>query len=101
MNRIFAITNIAFSFLCIAPGALILFAALYSKAPAGQERPHVQLARDWSRFPPADRANCLRSTGSSGTYTDLLTCLEIKRDARQLPKEPGMPGTVGQSRAAD
>jgi hypothetical protein len=53
-----------------------------------------QLARQWSQFPAADRDSCtsLTKMGSNGTYTDLLTCLEIKRDARLLPKEPGLVG---------
>jgi len=57
-----------------------------------------ELAQHWSEFPQADRTSCLQltTTGSSGTYTDMLTCLEIKRDARKIPKEPGL-GAVGQS----
>jgi hypothetical protein len=57
-----------------------------------------ELAKHWSEFPQADRTSCLQltTTGSSGTYTDFLTCLEIKRDARKIPKEPGL-GAVGQS----
>ena len=86
MHRIF---GIVLASLCIAPGALILFFAALSKAPTGHERPQVQLAKDWTLFPPADRANCLKSTGSTGAYTDLLKCLEIKRDANSesVPKK--------------
>ena len=48
-----------------------------------------QLAQDWGRFPQTDRSSCVRLTtlGGGGTYTELLTCLEVKRDARNLPKE--------------
>src|SRR2546428_714441 len=56
MNRILAIT---IALLCIASVALVLFDPVFSNVPAGQKRPHVQLGRDWSRFPPADRASCL------------------------------------------
>jgi hypothetical protein len=55
-----------------------------------------QAAKQWNEFPPADRASCTRLTtmgGTGGTYTELLTCLEMKRDARKLPKDSG--GTVG------
>jgi len=53
-----------------------------------------QLAKEWTQFPAADRASCTRLTTMSraGTYTELLTCLEMKRDARKLPKE----GTIGE-----
>ena len=30
--------------------------------------------------------------GMGGTYTELLTCLEMKRDARKLPKDEGTVG---------
>jgi hypothetical protein len=45
-----------------------------------------QLARRWTEFPSADRAHCMRYTslGGGGTYTDLLTCLEMEQYARNL-----------------
>jgi hypothetical protein len=56
-----------------------------------------QLAKQWNEFPPADRASCTTLTtmaGAGGTYTELLTCLEMKRDVRELPKEGGTVGQV-------
>jgi hypothetical protein len=97
MNRIFAITITAFASLCIiAPGVLMLLAIGFSKVPTNQT-PNIQLARDWTRSPPADRAHCLRLTGSTGAYTDLLRCLETKHEARQHAKEPDGLATVGGS----
>jgi hypothetical protein len=54
----------------------------------------AQLEQQWSQFAAADRTSCTRLTTMSGggSYTELLTCLEMKRDARKLPAE----GTVGQ-----
>ncbi len=92
MTHILGITNIAC--FCIAPGALILFEAASSPSSAGQDRPYVQVSRDWTSFPPADRASCLTSTGSGGAYSDLIKCLENKRDARR-PKESA--STVGEA----
>lgn len=45
-----------------------------------------QLAHKWAEFPSADRSHCARYTtsGGGGTYTDLLTCLEMDLDARNL-----------------
>jgi hypothetical protein len=53
-----------------------------------------QLAKNWNSFAARDRASCLAltTTGTAGTYTELLTCVEMKRDARQLPKEPSTIG---------
>jgi hypothetical protein len=50
------------------------------------------LAQQWGTFPAADRESChrLATTGTPGTYTELLTCLEMRREARRLrdPKTP-------------
>jgi hypothetical protein len=53
------------------------------------------LVQQWSTFLAADRGSChrLTTTGTPGTYTELLTCLEMKRDARKLPDTT----TTGQS----
>ena len=40
---------------------------------------------DWTSFSPEDRANCLKSTGSTGAYTHLIKCLELKRAERESP----------------
>ncbi len=49
-----------------------------------------ELTRQWAQFAPADKAHCLQlsTVGGDPTYTELLTCLELQRDARQL-KERG------------
>jgi hypothetical protein len=45
-----------------------------------------QLAHKWAEFPSDDRSHCMRytATGGGGTYTDLLTCLEMELHARNL-----------------
>jgi hypothetical protein len=45
-----------------------------------------QLAQRWADFPSSDRSHCVRYSSASGggTYTDLLTCLESERDAKNL-----------------
>jgi hypothetical protein len=45
------------------------------------------LAKLWKSVRAADRDSCYRltTTGTPGTYTELLTCLEMRRDARALP----------------
>ena len=90
MNRIFRVAAVAF--LGITLGTLVLIDTALSSAAAGDDKPRIELARDWTRFLPSDRARCLRSTLSgSGTYTDLLACLETKRDERQLSKYERQP----------
>jgi hypothetical protein len=48
-----------------------------------------QLVKEWSQFASEDRGLCTRlsTTGGAPTYTELLVCLELSRDARKLPKE--------------
>jgi hypothetical protein len=48
-----------------------------------------QLAQKWAEFPAADRRQCLRySTGNgNGTYTDLLTCVEMELRASELHRK--------------
>ncbi len=45
-----------------------------------------QLRPEWSSFNSTDRTTCSRETSEDGTpsYVELLTCLEMARDARKL-----------------
>ena len=45
-----------------------------------------QLTNEWERFSSADRSSCtsVATIGGGGSYTALLSCLELKRDARNL-----------------
>jgi hypothetical protein len=52
----------------------------------------AQIVKEWDQFGAADRTSCTRlsTTGGSPTYTELLVCLEMARDARKLPREDTM-----------
>jgi hypothetical protein len=56
------------------------------------------LVKQWANFNPADRKGCygLTTTGTPGTYTELLTCLEMRRDARKLPDTTTIGRGLGQ-----
>jgi hypothetical protein len=47
------------------------------------------LARQWSEFAAADKTRCVEKTHMGGppSYIEVLTCLELARDARKLPKD--------------
>jgi hypothetical protein len=47
------------------------------------------LVEQWSSFPVPDRGLCTQTATMGGTasYVELLTCLEMRRDARALPKD--------------
>ena len=59
----------------------------YESCRKSEDGAREALIKQWSTFLPADRGSCYRltTTGTPGTYTELLTCLEMKRDARKLP----------------
>ena len=62
-----------------------------------EEAARDALVQQWASFPVADRTSCFRltTTGTPGTYTELLTCLEMKRDARALPDPSGLRKKLG------
>jgi hypothetical protein len=50
-----------------------------------EQRARNELAQQWDKFTAADRQHCLNLTRmGEPTYTQLLTCLELARDARRL-----------------
>jgi hypothetical protein len=61
-----------------------------------EQEARAQLVRQWPQFGAADKSFCeqLARTGGDPTYTELLTCLELQRDARSLRDRER--GTVGQ-----
>ena len=66
----------------------------YDSCRKSEEGARDILVQHWSSYLAADRGSCYRltTTGTPGTYTELLTCLEMKRDARKLPDA----NTIGQ-----
>jgi len=53
-----------------------------------EQSAHDQLLQQWATFRPSDRGDCSRTTesGGSSSYVELLTCLQLARDARKLPR---------------
>jgi hypothetical protein len=65
-----------------------------------------QIKKEWSTFSTADKTHCvaLAKTGGESSYTELITCMEMARDVRQLhsqadkssaPVPEGLPAPVG------
>jgi hypothetical protein len=48
------------------------------------------MIKEWPQFSAADRKNCTAEAtmGGESSYTDLLTCLEMARDVKQLKQSP-------------
>src|SRR5262245_54063965 len=49
---------------------------------ASEQRTREELNKNWSTFPAADRTGCVKSLTFSPTYTELMTCLEMRRDVK-------------------
>lgn len=51
----------------------------------------TRLVQRWADYPAADRTRCTASTTAGiPSYVELLTCLQIARAARRLPKDDGL-----------
>lgn len=61
----------------------------YKTCMQTEEANRTELSKKWNSFAVSDRATCtgLSSAGGQSTYTELVTCLEMLRDARKLSKE--------------
>ena len=63
----------------------------FSKAcMADQNRAREDLVRQWAQFAPDSRARCTAmatSIAGAESYVELLTCLQMARDVKNLPKE--------------
>ena len=56
-----------------------------------------QIVKEWSSFAPADRTACTSEsrTGGDSSYTELLTCLEMARDVRNMKSEASQSSAPG------
>jgi len=52
-----------------------------------------ELVKQWSSFSPADKTACTNESkmGGESSYTELLTCLEMARDVRNMRNESAAP----------
>jgi len=58
------------------------------KCVADEQQALAQRQTQWSQFRSSDEAQGIEETNIGGTpsYADLLTCLQLAKEARQLPK---------------
>jgi hypothetical protein len=65
-----------------------------------EQRTREQLSKDWSKFPADDRTFCVSSiSGFEPTYSELATCLEMKRDLKNTkPGEADTAAPAGRTR---
>jgi hypothetical protein len=66
----------------------------------GEAEVRQELVKRWSTFSAADKAHCINESemGGDSSYTELLTCLEMARDVRELASESGTPSSPQRAR---
>ncbi|HVY57084.1 MAG TPA: hypothetical protein VHA77_04475 [Xanthobacteraceae bacterium] len=54
-----------------------------------EEKARQTLKEQWGQFTAGDHATCARTAGMAGmpSYVEILTCLEMAKDARELPAD--------------
>jgi hypothetical protein len=57
----------------------------FAQCVKSEQAMRQKLVNEWSTFKPTEKANCIGSEkGGYASYTDLVTCLEMARDARKM-----------------
>ena len=57
----------------------------FAECVKSEQSMRQKLVGEWSTFSPAEKTNCIGSEmGGMASYTDLVSCLEMARAARQL-----------------
>jgi len=61
-----------------------------------ENKARAKLEQDWPQYNTAQRAQCAKFAGldRAPSYVELLTCLEMAKQAKELPAE-SKSGTVG------
>jgi hypothetical protein len=63
--------------------------ARFSRCMAEEEKARATLEKEWSTFVVSSRTSCAGMSSTMGiqSYVELLTCLEIERDAAKMEKK--------------
>lgn len=64
--------------------------ALADACLADEKKAREDLVRQWAQFSPDSRARCTgvaKSVAGAQSYVELLTCLQIAKDVKGLPKQ--------------
>ena len=91
--------------ICRSAGAAAVMATRNTASCEQDENnARATLEKEWSQFTPSDKARCTRlmTSGGGPSYVDLLTCLELAKQVKELPGGDQLDsgGTVDKSRHA-
>ena len=74
--------------ICRSAGAAAVMATRNTASCEQDENnARATLEKEWSQFTPSDKARCTRlmTSGGGPSYVDLLTCLELAKQVKELP----------------
>ena len=85
---------------CRAAAARVHAPGYVSVCRESEQKARDEIVRQWPQLKAVDKAQCvpLSKLGGKPTYTELLTCLEMAREARNLQSKTEPATTTGQNR---
>jgi hypothetical protein len=62
----------------------------FDQCMKSEQTDRADMIKEWSTFSADDKRHCITETtmGGEASYTDLVTCMEMARDVRELHKQP-------------
>src|SRR5215831_10200251 len=61
----------------------------FQQCVQSEQATREEIKKEWSTFSASDKSHCvaLAKTGGESSYTELITCMEMARDVRNLHSE--------------
>jgi len=88
---------------CVAAGAgSVILGRNKESCLADETTAQNTLKQNWPNYLAADKADCvtLEKSGGPASYVELLSCLEVMRDARTIQKEDPLGSELGPAPAS-
>jgi|HubBroStandDraft_5_1064220.scaffolds.fasta_scaffold1283631_1 hypothetical protein len=64
---------------------------------ADEQDAHNQIVKDWGQFPAIAKDRCIRaSTEYLPSYVEMITCLQMTKDAKDLSEDKNLSGDTVQ-----
>ena len=65
----------------------------FDECMKAEQQDRDQLSKEWSQFSASDKTHCVTETtmGGESSYTELMTCLEMARDVKELDASAQQP----------
>jgi len=72
---------------CRSAGETAVMGRSAASCEGDENNAHATLEKEWSQFTPSDQARCvgLVTLGGGPSYVELLTCLEMAKQVKQIP----------------